>query len=378
MATTNAFTTVLKFFKSLSLVETIRDKGSEDYENMGISNGVKETFWFDNPGLIESTYTIYYGSANTKTALTETTDYTVDLDTNKVSLTAAGKTVTSANTVYSEYSYNQAGILNSEALRVLNYAENYFLRKTEMGFANYTDTDPSYKKIINEISEGRFDAKWKTFDTFFNPIVDLSTTVSADYVTGATSLVLKDSSGFPNAGTINIDENKVVYTSLTADTITVPSGTVSISADTVVVGEVIEISKESEGTTPDYEVLSRDTDYKIDFLQGRVELLGNAYFGEFQDSDRFYPANYMIRKSYMSAWYEEGSNPEIPDDVEQCVFMVATNRLMKSTVGKAHITGLNKFNPGLVAVDRTDIDEIIEYYKQLNVGTSPFNKSHIS
>jgi hypothetical protein len=270
------------------------------------------------------------------------------------------------------------GLLNSEISRILKFAENQVERRTTMKFAEYTDTNPNYRKILNEIYEGRFDARWKTFDTFWNPIIDLSTTLNGDYTTGVTTITLTDATGFPDSGTIYIGEYKVSYTSKSGNNLTIPTTTPNLSDGDSVYGEVIEISKNSEGTIPSYTVLKRDIDYKIDFLQGRIELLGNAYFGEFQDSDRFYPANYMIKVSYMSAWYEEGNVPEIPDDIETCVYMIATNRLMKSVVGKAHISGLNSFNPTLVAVDRTDIDEIIDYYKPLNIGTSPFNKSHIS
>ena len=376
MATDNGYTTVLKFFKSLNLVKTVPDKDSTSNEEVGTGDNSTTDFWLDNIGVIEDTYTLYYGSS--MTTLVETTDYTIDLDNSKITLTAGGVSKVGTEKIYASYSYNQAQLLNSYVLRILNFAENYVKRKTEMTFVDASADSPTYKQITNETFEGRFDARWKTFDTFYNPLIDVSTTVSADYITGSTSLVLSDATGFPETGTIAVGTNKVAYTAKSADTITVPSTTPSVSADTVVIGECIEISKESEGTTPSYTVLERDKDYKIDFLQGRIELLGNAYFGEFQDSDRFYPANYMIRANYLHGWYEEGSSATIPDDIEQCTIMVATNRLMKSTVGKAHIEGLNSFNPSLVAVDRTDIDEIIEYYKQLNVGTSPFNKQNIS
>lgn len=376
MATTNGFTTPLKFLKSLGLVKTIPSAGNESRETVGTGNLVTDVFWLDNLGVIEDTYIISHGAAYTP--LTETTHYTLDLDTSKISVTSAGLVAISADIIYAEYSYNQAGIPNAEIVRTLNYAENSFLSRTEMTFADATASNPAYKQVVDETFEGRFDARWKTFDAAFSPIVKLDTTTSANYVTGSADLVLVSAAGFPSAATIFIGGNKVAYTAKSGNTLTVPTTTPSITASSVVAGEVVEISKESEGSTPSFEVLERDVDYKIDFLNGRIELLGNAYFGEFQNSDRFYPANYIARASYLSAWYEEGSDPSVPDDVEQCVLMIATNRLMKSTVGKAHITGLNSFNPSLIAVDRTDIDEIIEGYKQLNVSTSPFNKSHIS
>lgn len=375
-SSTLTYTNVLEFLRSINAVTTIRQAGTESYEEVGTGNSTITTFWLDNLGVIENSYSLYYGTSYTE--MTEGTHYSVDLDTSKITLTAAGVTLLSTNKLYAEYSYNTLGLLNSDVLRILAVAENQVLRRTEMAFASYTDDNPGYKKISNETFEGRFDARWKTIDTFYNPVVKITTTVNGAYTTGAASITLSTTLGLPNSGTVNIGGNKVEYTAKTTTALTIPATTPSIADGEYVYGECIEISKESEGTTPSYSVLNRDIDYKIDFLQGRIELLGNAYFGEFQDSDRFYPANYMIRASYMSAWYESGSLPRVPEDIEQCTYMIASNRLMKSTVAKAHISGLNSFNPSLVAVDREDIDEILDYYKQLNVGTSPFNKSHIS
>lgn len=376
MTTNNGFTTLLKFWKSLNLVKTIPWAGNESKESVGTGDLVTTTFWLDNLGVIENTYSLYHGTSDT--LLTETTHYTLDMDISKITLTSAGLTAVSADAIKVAYSYNLLNLPNSEALRIVNYAEDHFLKQTEMTFADATATNPLYNKVADEVFEGRFDARWKTFDTAFTPIVKLQTTISTDFALGSSDLVLVSASGFPTAGTINVGGNKVSYTAKSGDTITVPVTTPAVVSASVVVGEVIEISKESEGSLPSYTILNRDEDYKIDFDNGRIELLGNAYFGEFQDTDRYYPANYMMKATYMSAWHEPTKAPEIPDDVEQCVFMLATNRLMKATVGKAHITGQNDFQPSLVAVDRTDIDEIIQRYKQLNVGTSPFNKQKIS
>lgn len=374
MATDNAYGTCLKFWKSLNQVTTIPNKNSTTKETLGTGNNSKDTFWASNEGIIENTYTLYAGTST----LTETTHYTLDLDTGKVTLTASGITELGTNILYIEYSYNNLGIPNSETLRLLNWAESYVITRTEMKFAEYTDDDPAYRKVSNETFEGRFDARWKTFDAFWPCIVKLTTTVNGAYTTGGTTLTLSDGTGFPNAGTIYIGGNKVSYTAKSGNDLTVPSTTSSIADGADVFGEVIEVSKESEGSEPSYEVLERDVDYKIDFLHGRIELLGNAYFGEFQNTSRFYPSNYIIRATYFSAWHDAETNPTVPDDIEQCIYMLATNRMIKSTVGKAMVNGLNGFNPTMVTVDRTDIDNIIAQYKPLNVGTSPFNKAHIS
>jgi hypothetical protein len=330
-------------------------------------------------GVIEDTYYFYYGTTLTSiTLLSETTHYTFDLETSKIVLTSAGKTLVGTKNIYAGYKYNELGLSNQELSRILGFAEREIERKTEQTFTNYTDENPNYNQMENEIWEGREDARWKTFDAYWNPIINFSTQVNGAFTLGGTTLTLDTTEGLPVSGIINVGGYKVEYTSKTPTTLTVPATTPSIPNNALVYGECIELSKESEGNLPSYTVLNRDVDYKIDFLQGRVELLSNAYFGEMAATDMYYPANYLIRSCYFSAWYRKGGVPEIPADIEQCVYMIATNRLMKSTVGKAHIMGMNSFNPTLVAVDRTDIDDIIYWYKSLNVGSSSFNKQNIS
>jgi hypothetical protein len=160
--------------------------------------------------------------------------------------------------------------------------------------------------------------------------------------------------------------------------LTIPATTPSIPATELVRAEVIEISKEVEGNDLSWEVLEPEIDYKIDFIQGRFELLGSAYFGQYASSQIDYPANYVIRASYLHAWYDKGHTVTIPEDIQECVHMIAAKRLFGRIIGKSHIMGLNEFNPKLIEIDDTEIDNIILEYKTLNVGTSPFNKQNIS
>jgi len=373
-----SFSSVLGLCTYLHIVNYITQTNTETLETIGTGDSSATLFYFGNLGVIEDTYTISYGTVATSvTDLTETTHYTVDLTTGKITLTTAGVTAVGTKTIYGAYAYNTIGLTNQELTRILGFGEREIERKTEQTFTTYTDENPVYRQMDNETFEGQEDARFKTFDAYWNPIINFSTTVNGAYTTGATSITIVTTEGLPVSGTVNIGGNKVEYSSKTATVLTIPATTPSVADGANVYGEVVEISKESEGTAPSYTVLTRDTDYKIDWLQGRIELLLASYYGE-TTTGRYYPANYIIRASYLSAWFEKGGTPEIPADIEQCVYMVATNRLMKSTVGKAHIEGLNSFNPSLIAVDRTDIDSIIDYYKPLHVGTSSFNKSHIS
>lgn len=383
MATTNGFTTALGFWKYLNLARIIPSAGNENYEEVGVGNNSKTTFFLDHIGVIESTYSFYYGdTVDSVSALTETTDYTIDLETGKITLTAGGLTKVGTKKIFAAYSFNAVEMPNSEALIAINYAENKILRETEQFFTdNFSSTSapyPKYHQMSNERLEGRYDIRYKTFGLYYQPIVNIDTTVATDFTLGGTSLTLTSAVGLPASGTINAGGNKVAYTARNGNILTVPNTTPTIAAGSRVTGEVVEISKEVEGNMPSFVVLNRDTDYKIDFMQGRIEPLGNAYFGQYASSRIYYPANYMIQACYISAWYDKEGTPRIPEDIKECIHMIAARRLVGRITAKAHTSGLNDFNPNILETDKEEIDEILYEYKTLNVGTSPFNRQSIS
>jgi hypothetical protein len=135
---------------------------------------------------------------------------------------------------------------------------------------------------------------------------------------------------------------------------------------------------EPEGSALSYSVLDPDTEYEIDYLQGRVKILRNAYWGEIDAEDRIYPSNYWIRLSYMQAWYEEGATPYIPEEVEEVVNMLAAKKFAYRILNKAHVMGQNDFNPDTINLPDEEIMKILDDYKSLNVGTSMYNKQAIS
>lgn len=384
MATTNAFSTVLDFVRFLGALRTVPDKDSDDAgqkEKLGTGDNAKTVFWLNKLGVLESTYSLFRGGTSaTTTALTEGSgnDYIIDLDTSKVTLTSTGVTAVDDTNVYATYSYNHLELLNSNMLDLLNAAENRVLRDTEVVFADSNVSDPGYRKVLDEPIKGHRNPYQKVFDLKHPPLLKFSTTVNGAYTTSGTTLTLVSGSLLPNAATIYIGGNKVAYTARSSNDLTVPSTTPSIADGAVVRGEVIELSIEPEGSTPSYAVQVPDTEYEIDYDQGRIKLLNNAYFGEIAAEDRIYPSNYLIRVSYMHAWHELGENPTIPDEIEWVVNALAARKLMGSVVAAAHAGGLNKFNPSLVRVDEAEIKRTLDEYSVLNVGTSPYNRQSLS
>lgn len=373
------YSTPLSLTKHLQILGTVPDRENTTREEVGTGNNSVTDFWIDKLGVIEDTYTISYGSVKSSvTDLTETTHYTIDLDTSKVTLTSAGVTAVGTNKVFAAYSYNTLELLNSEMNKALAAAEADVELFTEQRFANYTDTNPAYRKIVDEQLEGHYNPVSKVFEGFFNPWVDLSTTTNGDYTTGGTEITLSDASGFPTSGTIYIGGNKVAYTGKSSNTLTIPSSTPSIDDDSTVVGVVIEMSKEPEGSALSFEVLDPDTEYKIDYLNGHVHPLSNSYWGEIAAEDRLYPSNYVIRISYFSAWHEKNENPIVRDDVEEVVNMLAAKKFTQRIIKKSHIGGLNKFNPSALDSGKEYILKKLEWYKPLNVGGSMHDKQFVS
>lgn len=379
MATDNSFVTVLGFVKHMHRLGSVPDRNDITKETVGVGNSVNATFWLDRIGVIEDTLTLYYGSAETTTTtLTVTTHYTFDYELSKITLTAAGITLLSTNTIYAAYNYHIKELTNAQLLDSLNAAERKLLRVSEQTFANYLDTNPGYGKITNEIKYMGFSPQLKTVETYYNPIVKLQTTTNGAYTTAGASLTLTDATGFPTTGTIYIGGNKVVYTAKTGNVLTVPVTTPSIATGAKVRGEVIEISKEVEGVEPSYTVLDPDTDYIIDYLQGKILLFDNAFWGELNATNTLrYAANYVVKSNYMTAWYEEGKVPVIPKDIQEVVYKIAARKLEEDALSNAHTEGKDGISASDLGAADQEIESILMHYKSLNVGSSPYNKPRI-
>ena len=379
--------TTATLIRFLHLTKTIPNNVETNRELVGIGDSSAAVFWLDHLGVLENTYTLSYGASETSlTNLTPSTDvteggtshYVIDLDISKVTLTSAGVTAVGTNKIYAEYKWNSLGLLNSELLAALNAAINSIKLDTGQTFADSTDTSPDYREVVNEILKGHSNTYQKVYDFFYDPVVKIHTTTNGDFTLTGTTLTLTDATLLPDTGTIYVGGNKVAYTAKEGNDLTVPNTTPSIDDGATVRGEVIELSMESEGTAPSYVVLDPDTEYEMDYDEGRFKILSNAYYSEADAETTIFPQNYVIRVSYMHAWHESGKNPCIPDDIKYVVAAIAARNLMGAVVAKAHETGLDGFNPSLIEVDSKRIKEILEEYTPLNVGTSPYNRQSLS
>ena len=371
--------TTLTLTKYLHFLKTIPNKDATSLELVGTGDASSTSFWLDHLGVLSETYTISYGAtAASTTALTETTHYTIDLDTSEITLTSAGVTLVDTNNIYASYSYNKEEILNSELLQALDAAKDQVLQDSDQTFSLSTDSEQDYRQIVNELLQGHFNLYQKVYDFYYVPLIKIQTTVNGAFTLGDTTLTLTDASLLPSTGTIYVGGNKVTYTAKSSNDLTVPATTPTIADAATVRGEVIELSTQAEGTAPSYTVLDPDTEYEMDYDNGRFKILSSAYYSEVDSQVTIYPQNYLVRVSYMHAWHEPGKDPTIPEDIKYAILAIAARNLMGRIVAMATEAGMNDFNPSLINVDVKRAKEIIEEYTTLGVGTSPYNKQSLS
>lgn len=378
-----SYTTVLGLVRHLNALSTVPNMSNTTNEVVGVGDNSTTKFWLDHIGVLDDNYTLYYGATPASiTALTDVVHYTLDLETSEITLTATGKTTVGTNSIYARYKYNIFELSNDQLLRALQASENDMENMTDQVFADGTSLNPQYASIVNETAycslfynPMRAD---KVYDVTTPPIVELATTVNGAYTTGGVTLTLADSSGFPVAGTIYIGGNRVSYTAKSGNNITVPATTPSIATGATVRGEIIELSREPEGNEPSYLVLDPDIEYQVDYHMGRIRLLDNAFYGELNADLLRFPESGIARFTYQSAWHDLETDPVIPDAILECIYMMASKKLVQRMIKRAHIGGTDSFNPAALSSGDDEIDDIIMEYKQLNVGTSPYNRKNLS
>jgi len=79
-------------------------------ENVGTGDNATEDFDLDHQHIIANTYKLYYGAAgspasNDMTDLTETTHYTLDIESGRIRLTQAGVVELGTNILYADYTF---------------------------------------------------------------------------------------------------------------------------------------------------------------------------------------------------------------------------------------------------------------------------------
>ena len=197
-------------------------------ETVGTGNNVLTSFDLKNGNVITDTYSLYHGVAdsNDLTDLTETTHYSLDLDSGRILLTTAGKTALGTDLLYAKY-INSPKIsdsflnqfvpqINAEVDAVTGNYWGEVVSKTEYFDGRkshtYPTTDEPYAKDWDE--PDFLELKYKNIQTitsmeYLDKSGDVIQTVdSDDYNFDLTGTLTLLNGRFPN-GTRNV---KIVYT----------------------------------------------------------------------------------------------------------------------------------------------------------------------
>ena len=375
------YSTVQGFWKFMGINNSLLDYQPGNVTDGAITN-LRETvkpspvtagtYFLKQKGINPDTLVLYVG--DTATALTITTDYTFDSDTGAVTITSAGATALTGESLQAVYEYSGFGkdLNYNETVHLLQQSENRLHREVGNVFADQSSSDPQYTKIIAEPKKGG-GIRYVHYNTDYYPIIKLQTTTNGAYTTGATEITLTNASGFPTSGTIYIGGNKVAYTSRTANVLTIPSATPSIDDGSVVRGEVVEVSTAGSNVEGSLLVLNPERDYAIDYETGEVQLQ-NQYFHatdntviktDFYNSPK-YGAEDRVRLSYMTAWREPGQIAEVPEQITELVYSMAGVQLLNRTLLKANTGQRDNFSPGMNQQLKDYVENELIQYRLVN------------
>lgn len=361
---TSKYATPLDMARFINVEQVIPDistVGSDrTRELVGAGTGTAVQFFLDNARVVNGSYELRYGPTESgSTALTETDDYTLNLDRGEVTITSSGTAVLGTDNLYASYSYlTRAGVTNTILQDALDRAESEVDRITNNHFANGSTATPDWEVYTEEKHRGE-GLYYKDYYTDHYPIPKVSTTVSGTAVTADDTTIYADStSGFPESGYMSIEDDKIAYTGKTDTTFT---GCTDVSAHGTAVTiypYVVEVSTTSSGTTPTWTVVSEGDGYDLDHDSGRVHLYEDS-IGSLSVLDESVPPRLIPNRIRIT--YIMGTDT-IPDAVKKAALMIASQDLMHMAARKALIDGNDNFNPRTLSVDMEDINKILEKY----------------
>jgi len=380
--TTGTTSTTLKYATTLQLAAVLGIKSdipswdvgnSPSNEEVGTGDNSTTVFYLDHRNILSDSYTLYYGAtAATTTTLTETTHYTLDKATGKITLTGAGVTLLDTNKIYAEYSYLNLDITDAYLIDVLQRCEAEVDNAVNTTFTDGTADNPSYPTATDvQPSKGRYD---RTYFTRKRPLIDVTSKLASDITDSDLTLDVTTGEGvnFPSAGTIVIGSEIITYTGVSTDTLTgltrgVDDSTAAAhSEEDEIHTTVLEVSGTDEGTTPSWTTMQ----WKSDFY---AEENGKIYISDNIILNQVYVNNVLLATSgvsnrtrirYLYGW------SSIPKDITRLTLLFAKRALRNDTIGASLVKGRNEFNPETLAVDDREIQSIIDAYIEFPMGNT--------
>lgn len=338
-------------------------------EAVGTGDNSNDTFYLDHQHIISDSYTLYANSV----AMTETTHYTLDKDTGKITLTAAGVTLLSTNALTAEYSYYGLAIDDSYVVQVLLRAETEVDRALNTTFTDGSVQNPSYPSETEfKDSQGLWNR-----DVFakHRPIIDVSSTLNENISASDTSLTVASGHGanFPASGTIIIGTEIITYGSVSGDVLqSLTRGVNDSTAAAHTAGAeihttVMELSAEEEGTAPTYTPLAWNSEMILaDADLGKLYI----YLDTSRQTGTITASRLNIRSDIprrIRLNYFYGHNT-VPVDITRLTLLFAKKMLMADTVGSSIVQGRDEFRPEMMNADEIEIQRIVESRRILPMG----------
>lgn len=330
-----------------------------DKENVGTGDNVTTIFYLDQKNIIASSYTLYYGATSaTTTTLTETTHYTLDKTSGKITLTGAGVTLLNTSNIYATYSYINNGYTDSYLTTILARAETKVNNSVATLFTDGTVTNPDYPRQVEyQDLKSDYDRNYFTFEV---PVVEIeSTLLNSVSATSTTDIIVAagDGASFPDSGYILIGSEAIEYTGIGTDTLTgVTRGALSSTAAAHTAGDlvsstIVQYSVDNEGTTQTYSTLAKNSQFEVKTDTGKIYIYENFMIHSI-------PANTPHRVKII---YYHGYDT-IPADIKRLTILYAIQMIVNDNISKSLATGRDEFNPSMLSAVDKEIQEIVESY----------------
>ncbi len=375
MATSKGYVTVGQFAQVIGIKVNIPswDSGTDpSNEEVGLGDDSKTIFYLDQKNILDGTYTLFHGSTSTTTdELIDVTDYAIESDTGKITLTGAGVTKLGTNKIFAKYSYTKNTMSNSYLTEVLNRAEVKVDNETNTTFTDGTATNPTYP-LETEIqsSTGYFRERIIAEE---KPLIDIETTLDGALTDSATTVpvLTGDGSNFPSSGSIIINSEVISYTEISTDNLTgCTRGTLGTTAaahsdlDSIHT-TILFLSNTQEGTARVYTVQPWDINMHATDT-GLIYSFDQSVFNQSQFPNRLVKQDVADRVKFI---YYHGYST-IPNDITRLTLIFAKEMLIKDSIGTSLIAGRDEFKPLMIDTDRGESESIINSYLVIPMGNT--------
>jgi len=359
------YTTTTQFVNALGMGNKIPswDIGATAHTNEAVGTGddSETQFFLDQSYILAGSYTLYADGD----AMTETTHYSLDLETGEITLTSAGVTLLSTDALTAKYTYINSGMTDDYLSTVLERAEKEVDNECNSIFIDTSATNPSYI-LETEIqsSEGRYQDR---IISNKKPLKDISTTLNGDHDISQVTFDLAAGTGtnFPTSGSIIVESEVISYTGITTDQLTgctrgAMGSTAATHEDEVEVHTTILFKSDTaEGSSVVWTVQPWDTS----MFANEFGLL----YSFSQSSPTVLSRSGVANRIKLLYYFGYDS---VPKDITRLTLIFAKRQLIQDNIGKSMIAGRDEFQPEMFNADINEINRILNAYRILPQGNT--------